>query len=339
MLRMFELEAPERVTEIPGVLGTGFGIRESDSQGEVFPIPVVKVFVGAKRVLEEVPGEERIPLSMFVRMRGLGGIVGRVELPTDVVALTDPPAAVDDEMGFPGQACGGHKVSVPGVPSGTLGCIARRRSTGERVLVTCFHVVSTSSTTLAGVIPAGPVVRMDLARPSGPALLDQEVGRVVTGARGEMPGHLDVAVALITRPPSAAGPVRRLRGLPRHPSSFVPADEMLVGKRLRKVGVATRITCGIVTAHVDNGTLPSGQPIRDTLIIRNTETGPCTHCTSPHTPSPISRGADSGAMWITDEPIPRAAALHWGGDENTMAFATPWSTIEATSALDVTITS
>lgn len=338
MFRTFELEAPERLTEIPGVLATGFGIREKDSEGEVFPIPVVKVFVGAKRALEEVPRDERIPLSMFVWMRGLGGSVGRIELLTDVVALSDPPAtAFEDEVGFPGQACGGHKVFVSGVPSGTLGCIARRRSTGERVLVTCFHVVSTSSVP-AGAIPAGQVVRMDLVKPSGPAELNQEVGRVVTGAKVETPGHLDVAVAVITRLPSAAGPVRRLRGLPRHPVGFVPAGEPLVGKRLRKVGVATRITCGIVTAHVDNGTLPSGQPIRDTLIIRNTEAGQCTHCTSPHAPSPISRGADSGAVWITDEPIPRAAALHWGGDENTMAFATPWSTIEATSALDVTIT-
>lgn len=336
----WQLAEPERIAGIPGVLGTGFGVRVKDSIGEMFPVPVVKVYVVEKRSEGEVPEELRIPPRARVLVPGSGGTPEVLELTTDVVALGGPAdALLPPGVGFPGQACAGHMIDGGG-PPGTLGCLATRRSTGDQVLVSCHHVlIGGGGPHPPGPVLPGNVVRMDLPQPNQqPTQFDRPVGEVLTAARQDLPVHLDVAVARITRDPASGGPIRKLRRMPRHPSGYVKQGENFAG-RVIKVGAATLVTCGSVTSRTNELVLPGGRRVGDVLIIEHIGSAPCTLCPVPHPSSPISLDGDSGAVWITDEPEPRVVGLHWGGGGGgRLAYATPWASIEGIAALDVTIT-
>lgn len=339
-LSEWRLSDPRSLTEIPGVLGTGFGLRVSDVLGETFPIPVVKVFVAGKRPSEELSREERIPSWMPVAMAGASGRASVLDLPTDVVELPEPPAAKNAEgaQGYPGSARAGDRVRVDGIRPGTLGCIATRRSTGESVLVSCYHVLISED---GAPYPPGPIPQvriplMDLWVPNGSMAFDQPVGRVITGAHGGSTIHFDVAVAKITRPPADGGPVRRMRGTKRHPDRYLSVDQA-IGRQVRKYGAASTLTCGTVTGLVSEVTLPSGLRFAHTLVVENREPGRCTRCSSGHLNASISQGGDSGCLWITDEDPPVVIGLHLAGDGVRKAYVLPWAAIEATAELDVTI--
>lgn len=311
-----------------GVLGIGRGVRIRADQ--VTEEKVITVYV-RKKAPEPV---EPIPATA-VAADGEDVIV----LPTDVVEL--PPAfaaeaAQDGEYPEAGRA--GDTVLAAGVPPGTLGCLARRRSDGARVLVSCYHVlVDPGGQFEPGPVPERPRVLMDVMLPNGAYRPEVPVGFVITAAKTDYPSTIDVAVARITREPKHGGPVRLLRSGKPHPREFLPLNQAL-NCRVIKSGAATKITCGVVTSVVTEGQTPDGFPLRHTLVITNKATSQtCELCDKSHPVTPISRGGDSGALFVTDEADPRAVGLLWGGDGHRIAYATPWEIIERTTALDVTI--
>jgi hypothetical protein len=209
---------------VPGVIGVGYGLKETD--GEVTGLPAWRVYVHEKRPPWRLREAERIPARIGA-------------LTTDVIAHAPTARA---SGGMPARPRSGAKIAnARGVP-GTLGCIAWLVEGGQPVLLSTWHVLfghggdEQSSVWL--------VEERDGARDF------QEIGKTLHGKIGTVQieaeeFYIDCAVASYRtahRSLARLGFRPRLRQLFQLNGYATP----IPGSRVQKTGSATQTTAGVV---------------------------------------------------------------------------------------------
>jgi endonuclease G len=178
---------------------------------------------------------------------------------------------------------------------GTLGGLVVDRETGERMILSNFHV-------LAGAWharPGWPIYQ--------PGRLDGggQEDTVATFSRHAMSSNLDAAVAELT---SSRQLVNRQLGL--KPMRGVGWAQ--VGMEVIKSGRTTDVTRGRVTGIEGTARMPYSGVYR---LIRNVMT------IEPRGGPQVSAGGDSGSFWLQEETM-HAVGLHFaGGDQPEHALA------------------
>jgi hypothetical protein len=112
---------PHALRSLPGVLGVGFGIKETG--GQLTPGLAWRVYIGRKKVRNEIPASELIPLF-------IDGFA------TDVIEYNAPVACSSQKKAGYGQCIANSK----GVP-GTISCIAHSLTDQQPVLLSNYHVL------------------------------------------------------------------------------------------------------------------------------------------------------------------------------------------------------
>lgn len=271
-------DAPPALLALPGVVGVGFGLKETG--GRATATVAWRVYVREKSPRALLAPAERVPPTV-------GGV------PTDVVvkAASAPTAA---QAAAP-PAAGARIANSRGVP-GTLGCVAVARHDGSAVLLTNHHVLFG-----AGAAERDPVW---LVEDREGILSFREVGRSLYGRLGTVrhlgaEHYVDCAVGTLAG--LSPVPQRRLRlaDLPPGDEEVPPAP----GDRVRKTGWATGTTEGVVVdvAYPDVALVEGrAYPAPRQLLVRPAEGAA----------GPFSAEGDSGAV-LRDEGG-RAVGLLWG---------------------------
>ncbi|MFL5344346.1 MAG: hypothetical protein ACJ8AT_06115 [Hyalangium sp.] len=199
----------------------------------------VQILVRAKRAKGHVPAHERIPEDISLEELGMRG-----RLPTDVREVRTPrlETLVSDMR----PTLPGFNIGHRGSGSGTLTCAVRSLETGERLGLSCAHVIANSGRAAPGervLVPS-----LEQARATG-MLENALFGRLVTvmplsvdfdkastnvdaaTVRPDMPEALDNQMALLGVRPGG-----------------VRADAP-IGLPVRKVGFASEVTFGTILAR------------------------------------------------------------------------------------------
>lgn len=261
----------------------------------------LQVLVRAKRSLSKVPAHERVPDAIE-----LGGMGLRGKLPTDVREVGTPRLDVLVSDRRPTRP--GFNISHRSGGSGTLGCAVRSVDTGERLGLSCSHVIArhgrakpgdrilvpsleqARANSLLGTAPFGTLVSV------GPISFDFEKADT----------NMDAATV---RPTTATGLDNQLAVLDVRPSG-VRVDAP-IGLPVRKVGFATELTFGAVLAQH----MVLGVPFLDaqgrTRNVWFTDLLGITHFTQP---------GDSGALVLDLQG--EAVGLHMANTEG-MSISAP----------------
>ena len=232
-------DAFKALDSLKGRLGSGarsykFGVGLKRSGGNILDEVCLIAYVPKKLSLSELPAEVRVPPE-------------HGQFRTDVVEATFIPIA---DRAFYDPLRGGVEISPSGIPishglrveDGTLGCVVRRRSDGERLLLTCAHVASHNDENGDDLQDA---VGQDIFQPSDGESTASVIGRCVSA-------DFDLDAALIapnwTR--SLSNTIKEIGSL-RGPGTVDYWDPV------RKRGRTTGLTSGVVLAFLPDS---SGNP-------------------------------------------------------------------------------
>lgn len=261
----------------------------------------IQVLVRAKRSKSSVSSHERIPEDISLADLGMSG-----RLPTDVrqVHVARLETLVSDMR----PTLPGFNIGHRGSGSGTLGCAVRSLDTGERLGLSCAHVIANSGRSAPGervLVPS-----LEQARANG-MLENALFGRLVmvnplsydfekastnvdaATVRPDSPEELDNELALLGVRPSG-----------------VRADAP-IGLPVRKVGFATELTFGTVLARHTILGLPYPDVSGRLRTIWFTDLLGITPFTQP---------GDSGSLVLDLQG--EAVGLHMGSSE-TMSICMP----------------
>ncbi len=176
------------------------------------------------------------------------------------------------------------------VVAGTLGALVTDRATGQRLILSNFHVLGAW-----GARPGSPRVLQ-------PGRLDGGRDSSVVGSfqRHAMGSHFDAAVARLD---GDRGVSARIFGIGTIGPPVTPA----IGQHLVKYGRTTGLTRGAVTGVAGSARLNyGGIPWLIRSVVAIDPLGPGAVVSGP---------GDSGSCWVTDEPGHRAVALHFAGTD------------------------
>lgn len=278
--------AARSLMRIPNVTGVGIGGRERNGvpTGEI----VIKVFVARKLPIDQVPAEERIPVSFE-------------GVPTDVVELRPPVPVADpepvgivrphlaqsaDERTFPLQ--GGMDFWVnfdfpPGTAAGgTLGCFLRDRHDGSAIYgLTNHHVVTPDFGKLSRSRPV-------LQKQEGAPTSGDHFGTVTQGANDR---YRDAAVVRL-RPGQKWLPRIKTIGYVTGTRELSVEQAATGTYRVRKWGSRTSLTFGVVSAI---GTRTKGRA--NDIVIKPLDAPPL----PPVIPVFFAYLGDSGSVVVNDD--------------------------------------
>lgn len=263
-LRAIRDRAAAQLLQIPGVHVVAIGGREKQGRptGEI----VLKVFVDKKRRPEDVPKEQRLPITI----EGVGLDVvelGRFEMSAEIpgVAGTDT-----DEEGFdtdPGKHRpieGGRQISGSKFEgNGTLGFFATIGGPSPRVVgVTCYHIFFP---------PNAQQIDIDVGQPD---VGDSCRGccRTTFGKFHAGEGHYDsdVDAALVTLEPltkwkAAIAEIGVVRGI----HVFTDPNEVAnLDYLVKKRGRTTRLTGGTIQGLDGSGVSKEGRSFTRAIVIK-----------------------------------------------------------------------
>ncbi len=282
-----------------GFRGLGFGVKEI--AGKVTGEPAWRVYVARKDGLRALAPSERVPARIL-------------DLPTDVIeyagvtpSAARPSAGADRRHSLSdGSAIANHK----GVP-GTLGCLARLRSSQEPVLLSNYHILFARNSQRGDPVWHVPAEGSGEPYPIG-RVLGGKVGRV--SDRGE---EVFVDAALGTIDDALQDEWMESNETPAiEPDTGLASA--VAGSRVRKVGAATGRTCGLVVdvRYPDRWywQYRSESAPRQILVQSGEPDG-----------GVFSRSGDSGAV-VRDE-CGAAVGLLWGSNARGEGVACPMGAV------------
>lgn len=198
----------------------------------------LQVLVRAKRAVHRVPSRHRVPSS--IELNPLGSR-GRVATDVREVGASRLEVLVSSER----PVRPGFNIGHRNGGSGTLTCAVRSLDTGERLGLSCSHVIARYGRALPGERVLVPSI--DQARLLD-VLFDAPFGtleRVASLGFGFERGPFNVDAATV-RPDDPSALDNQLALLDLRPSAI--RDDVPVGLPVRKVGSATQETLGTVNA-------------------------------------------------------------------------------------------
>jgi hypothetical protein len=199
----------------------------------------LQVLVHAKRPKAKVPAHERVPASIDLEAMGLRG-----KLPTDIREVGTPRLDVLVSDRRPTRP--GFNISHRSGGSGTLGCAVLSVDTGERLGLSCGHVIARQGRAKPGdrvLVPSLEQARANSLLGTAPFGTLVAVGPISFDFE-KAPTNMDAATV---RPNPATGLDNQLAVLDVRPSG-VRADAP-IGLPVRKVGFATELTFGAILAQ------------------------------------------------------------------------------------------
>lgn len=261
------------LSERPGA-GADAGLRMRVDVAQKKPGPQLES-IGIAPLPERIAG---IPVEINVRAYRLGAWAAAAPWAASARGRNDP-------------LMGGISISDDRTPgAGTLGALVSDRATGQRLILSNFHVLGDW-----GARPGSPRVLQ-------PGRLDggRDTSAVGGFLRHAMDSHLDAAVARLD---GRRGVSARIFGIGTVGPLAMPA----IGQRVVKYGRSTGLTSGVISGVAGSARLTyGGIPwlIRSIVAIDPPEPGRL-----------VSGPGDSGSCWVTDEPGHRAVALHFAGTD------------------------
>lgn len=282
-------EAARRVSGIRGVVGLGYGLRETG--GQVTSEHAWRVYV-----------REKLPIGV---LGGNGAPETLFGLSIDVVAVSPVRpsgflrrAFRSDRQRRSSLAPGDGLLNAKGMP-GTVGAVVQSRLTNEPLILTAYHVL------FARKAGAGDKVWSGTAPGGSRTIATTVMGRLGVLRHGGADVFVDAALARID-------PSVTFRTGPAHTGQTTP------GARVRKSGAATGRTAGIVvdTCYPDqwHWEFRSQRAPRQILIHPD-----------PPDSAAFSTAGDSGAV-VVDE-TGAAVGMLWGSNARGDGVASPISAV------------
>jgi hypothetical protein len=282
------------ILSLPGVTGVGIGMREQ--AGELFEEEVsVRVYVvDAESIPEGIPEE-------------VGGA------PVSIIEM-DVELSVPDFNRYD-PLMGGIRITPDSVDGGTLGAIVKREAGGEPEYfgLTNYHVVGAPDPANIVWQPRKPDPLIDEDEAVG-AVAAAEFPRPVPFVVGAQFGFVDAAIFALDKAELVGrGTSTAIAG---HESGYlveeVTASELPeVGQRVRKRGVTTRLTEGVVVDvhHATQWKGGAGTYLAEQVVVEG----------RPSAANPsgfFSLRGDSGSL-VLDAGSPHAVGLLWGHNPPT----------------------
>ncbi|MBE2222177.1 MAG: hypothetical protein IAF02_11580 [Anaerolineae bacterium] len=238
-------EASTQLMEIPGVIGVGIGIKEKS--GDLTEDIAFRVYVVEKKSLEDIPTEERIPETIMGFM-------------TDVIKVYQPKLRVfvermDTKDHRPlkgGVAIGAENVSG----QGTLGWFGIRNSDSARILLTNKHVIFSDATGTS-------TETKKVGQASYSSFCCCECGEIGETIVGIINNNVDCAIARLDDDVNLS--LILTNNATTQQISIAGSDAAIVGETVRKIGMRSGFTTGVV---IDIGAVtvtppndPAGTPV------------------------------------------------------------------------------
>jgi hypothetical protein len=278
------IQVPPALSALPGVIGVGFGLKETG--GRLTRIPAWRVYVKQKISSAEIAEDARIPAF------------------TDGFATDVIEYAVTRSSAAPAvtATCIANSKGIPG----TLGCIARTLTDQQPVVLSNYHVLFGK-----GAVENDKVWLVGEA--SGKRTFDElgkvQLGRVGTVRYRNADFYVDCAISSFAPENLSHKMRRKLDAISR---SVTGADDAKTGDAVIKRGAATGETRGIIVdaAYPDVACFEENSFAAHRQLLIRTEDG-----------TPFSREGDSGAL-VTGNGG-RALGLLWGTNTRGEGIACP----------------
>lgn len=283
----------------PGVtaVDVGFKIKDGQPQDDI----AVRVHVERKIPIDQLAESEVLNNDSSKKDKAVAGF------PIDVIEATYGPSAGptvldhDDEAAIEAinrkrrvaPLIGGLSCGNPRVTAGTIGAIVFDTETCKPMILSNWHVLAGSSSAVAGESITQP------GRLDGGTASDM----VATLTRMELDSRMDAAVATLD---GSGAQSRDILGL----GTIAGTEDGALGTSVVKSGRTTGLTRGVIDGVSMTTRINYGDPgvVRFANQIRIV----------PHPPWPqvdveISRGGDSGSVWL-NEANNNAIGLHFAGE-------------------------
>ena len=240
---------------------------------------------------------------------------------------TSAPAELEDLIGLERTTVfdplvGGISVGNPRVTAGTLGAIVWDRTDCSVSLISNWHVLAGADAAVAGEAIFQP----------GVADGGTTANTVATLTRFRLDADMDAAIARLN---GARGSSRDIIGLNPIPGIDAP----VLGMNVTKSGRTTGVTQGVIDGISFSGTInyPNHGPNTFNNQIHIVPRPPW-----PAIDYEVSRGGDSGSVWINDA-TGRAVGLHFAGETDPTpasenALANPMNRVAAATGLNFSFT-
>ena len=228
-LQQLRPQAEEILMKIPGVIGVGIGLKETNN--ELTEEGSFRVYVERKKSLIDVPSDQHIPDE----------ILG---VKTDVIEMDLTDQIVDESEYRPLK--GGIQIGNGSGALGTLGCLAKRTSDNVTVMLSNHHVMFASGKGVGDKI-GQPDLCESCCCSCG------EVGTIAAGSipAGGVAGRVDGAIATVK---AGIGSIQEINQI----GVIAGTAAAVFGETVRKVGRTTGLTTGTVTAVSDPASSSSG---------------------------------------------------------------------------------
>ena len=272
--------------------------------------PVLQVHVRKKRALPKVPEKHRIPEFILHEGKRVWTDVHEVgEASLEMLVSSARPTAPGYDVGDDDDC------------EGTIGCVVQSVSTGERLGLSCAHVLVGPSGASGDRIYCPS---RQSASAIGASFGSARIGTLVdyrTPSPGQASAYsnLDVATFRPGSPSDLVSEIALVGSAPQGVRADVP-----IGTRVKKVGASTELTFGEVQAVHWLAMLPYPLPDGTTEEVWFADQIGISRFTAP---------GDSGAL-VLDETTNAGIGLHLGST-TTLSICTPISTV--LSALGVTL--
>ena len=305
-------ETYRRLMSYPGVHMIGLGRKEIS--GRRTDVYAIRVFVSRKLPRSALDQAQVIPAE-------IQGVPTDVVEQQEIRLLAAPGPDIDDTKTYRPLVGGIHVEALHGFATdggGTLGCIARDRLGGQRVLLSNAHVLGEQDSQVGDEVgqPA-------MCSRCSPCCSDQ-AARVL---RVKKTAHVDGAIAVINDGVPAAPQIVDI-GAVAGVRPLTQAQAMAATVQVQKRGYRTGLTFGLVTGWIPKAPIltPNGEVYRvaeDSLHIE--ARAPSAWWTRP---------GDSGSVVLDMDR--KVIALHFGGTPDaTIGMACPIQFVQDELNIDI----
>lgn len=300
----------------PNVVGVGVGLRER--RGQILDELAVKVLVTQKLPRAGLTAQATVPSEV-------DGVK------TDVMQV-GIIRALQPRTGRWRPAPGGVSIGHYQITAGTLGCIVRDRTTGERLILSNNHVIANSNDAQLGdpILQPGPY---DGGRVNNDIIA--HLARFVPIQFEVQPGTCNIAnlyASLGNIFAKLAGSTHRVQVFQADPQAAnqvdaavaKPTDDSLILDEILEIGVIT----GTAPASLGMGVRKSGRTtgfttgtvlVIDTTVSVTYGAGRTARFENQIVAGPMSQGGDSGSLVVAGD-LPLAVGLLFAGSDQSTVF-------------------